>query len=226
MNGYIVMFGTGRYFREADKSRQENAVIQTLYGIWDRKTTGQATASGDVPSSSRSDLQQQTLTNATATFQNGQTTTSLTVRTLSANAVAWRNGSTGKYGWYLDLVVGSSAEGERIVNEMAARGQVLFLSTLTPSSDPCKAGLIGRNYGIDPFTGGRTSFAVFDLNNDGVVNASDNYNSQSVSGFESPAGGFTLSGDKFFTTDGASVNINFGPTVSGRQSWQILPEND
>ena len=228
MNGYIIMFGTGRYFREADKSREENAVIQTLYGIWDQKTTGQATASSDVPSiSSRSTgLQEQTLTSTTATFQNGQTTISRTVRTLSDTAVTWHNGSTGKYGWYLDLVVGGSAEGERIVNEMAARGQVLFLSTLTPSSDPCAAGLVGRNYGINPYTGGRTNFAVFDFNNDGVVNASDNYNGQSVSGFESPAGGFTLSGDKFFTTDGASVNINFGPSVSGRQSWQILPEND
>jgi len=226
MNGYIVMFGTGRYFREADKSREENAVIQTLYGIWDQKTTGQATASSDAPSIARSDLQGQSLTSTTATFVNGQTTISRTVRTLSDEAVVWRSGNTGKYGWYLDMAIGSSAEGERIVNEMAARGQVLFLSTLTPSSDPCTAGLVGRNYGINPYTGGRTGFAVFDFNNDGVVNASDNYNGQSVSGFESPAGGFTLSGDKFFTTDGASVNVNFGPSVSGRQSWQILPEKD
>ncbi|WP_296232503.1 PilC/PilY family type IV pilus protein [uncultured Pseudomonas sp.] len=226
MNGYIVMFGTGRYFREADKSNEENAIVQSLYGVWDRKTAGETTNSSDAPTLTRSDLQAQEFTNATATFQNGATTISRTVRTLSEQSVAWRNGDQGKYGWYLDLRVGNTIDGERIVNEMAARGQVLFVSSLTPSSDPCSAGLEGWTYGINPFTGGRANFAIFDFNNDGVVNANDNYEGQSISGFKTPAGGFTLSGGTLFSTDGTSIDVNYGPSVSGRQSWQILPEND
>lgn len=227
MKGYIVMFGTGRYFREADKSTEENDIIQTLYGVWDRKTAGENTTSADAPSLERSsDLQQQSFSNTTATFQNGDETITKIVRTLTNTPIAWRNGSVGKYGWYLDMSVGSTANGERIVNEMAARGQVLFVSSLTPSNDPCIAGLEGWTYGINPFTGGRTEFAVFDFNNDGIVNASDNYDSLSVSGFKAPAGGFTLSGDTLFSTDGTSTNVNFGPSVSGRQSWQLIPEND
>ena len=226
MNGYIVMFGTGRYFREADKSNEENAIVQSLYGVWDRKTAGETTNTSDAPALTRSDLQGQTFTSTTATFQNGQTTLSRTVRILSEEPVVWRNDDQGKYGWYLDLRVGNTIDGERIVNEMAARGQVLFVSSLTPSSDPCSAGLEGWTYGINPFTGGRANFAIFDFNNDGVVNANDNYQGQSISGFKTPAGGFTLSGGTLFSTDGTSIDVNYGPSVSGRQSWQILPEND
>ncbi|MGE8501062.1 MAG: PilC/PilY family type IV pilus protein [Pseudomonas sp.] len=226
MAGYIVMFGTGRYFREADKSNEENAIVQSLYGVWDRKTTGEPTNTSDAPELTRSDLQEQEFTSTTATFQNGQTTVSRTVRILSEEPVAWRNDDQGKYGWYLDLRVGDTIDGERIVNEMAARGQVLFVSSLTPSSDPCSAGLEGWTYGINPFTGGRANFAIFDFNNDGMVNANDNYEGQSISGFKTPAGGFTLSGGTLFSTDGTSIDVNYGPSVSGRQSWQILPEND
>jgi type IV pilus assembly protein PilY1 len=226
MKGYIVMFGTGRYFREADKSTEENDIIQTLYGVWDQKTAGEATTITDAPSLARSNLQQQSFSNTTATFQNGDETITETVRTLTNTAIVWRSGSTGLYGWYLDMAVSSTANGERIVNEMAARGQVLFVSSLTPSNDPCIAGLEGGTYGINPFTGGRTEFAVFDFNNDGIVNANDNYQGLSVSGFKAPAGGFTLSGDTLFSTDGTSTKVNFGPSVSGRQSWQLIPEND
>lgn len=224
MNGYIVMFGTGRYFRDADKSSEENALVQTLYGIWDMKTRGEETAAA--PDIDRLDLQAQSITVQNATFQNGDTTISRQVRTLSNNPLSWFNGSSGKYGWYLDLKTGNSGDGERIVNEMFARGQVLFAGTITPSVDPCAADLKGWTYGINPFTGGRTNFAVFDLNNDGVVGASDNYQGASVSGIPTSAGGFTLSDNRLFSTDGSPIVVNFGPTVSGRQNWQILPEND
>ncbi len=229
-SGYIVMFGTGRYFRDADKENDEQAIVQTLYGIWDRQTAGEAANS--TPTIVRGSLQEQRFTTqTTASFVNGQTSSSNTIRILSDEPVNWRvaDGESGVDGWFLDLKVGDTVEGERIVDEMAARGQVLFLTTRTPSTDPCEAGLTGWTYGINPYTGGQTRFAVFDFNRDGRIDNADSYTDDGkpvpVSGFQAPGGGFTLSGGTLFTTDGESIDVNFGPTVSGRQSWQFLPED-
>jgi len=228
MTGYIVMFGTGRYFREADKLTDENEIVQTLYGVWDRQTAGETATS--TPVVTRDALQPQRFTTQTnAVFEDGDRRTSRTIRVLSENSVAWRNDTTGtgSYGWRLDLAV-SDAEGERIIDEMAARGQVLLFTTRTPSSDPCTAGLTGWTYGINPFTGGRTNFSVFDFNKNTIVGNDDTYGNDNsvVSGFETPAGGISLNGDTMFNTDGSAIDVNFGSSVSGRQSWQIIPENE
>lgn len=226
MQGYIVMFGSGRYFQLTDLSTDK---VQTLYGIWDKQTKGESAAS--TPDLEKSNLQMQEFTEqAAASFQNGEESIAKTIRILSNNPITWHgeHASTGKYGWYLDLKVGSSLNGERVVDEMAARGQVLLFNTRTLSSDPCEAGLEGWTYGINPYTGGRTSFSVFDFNKNTIVGSDDTYGEDNavVSGFETPAGGISLSGDTMFNTDGSAINVNFGASVSGRQSWQIIPEDE
>jgi len=227
MQGYIVMFGTGRYFQLTDKLSTDK--VQTLYGIWDKQTKGENAAS--TPELDKSDLQLQEFTEQTAaSFQNGEENIAKTIRILSNNPITWHSEHTasGKYGWYLDLKVNSSLNGERIVDEMAARGQVLLFNTRAPSSDPCEAGLEGWTYGINPYTGGRTSFSVFDFNKNTIIGSDDTYGEDNtvVSGFETPAGGISLSGDTMFNTDGSAINVNFGSSVSGRQSWQIIPEDE
>jgi type IV pilus assembly protein PilY1 len=228
LKGYIVMFGTGRYFQLTDK---ETDKLDTLYGIWDMETIDESP--NTTPSLSRNNLQAQTFEEETSNTWNednpDQANVTERIRTLSSNAVTWAQSSTdseGKFGWYLDLKVGNTTDGERIVDEMAARGQVLLFTTRTPSDDPCKAGLTGWTYGINPYTGGRTSFNVFDFDRSGTVGTGDSYNGNAVSGFETPAGGISLSGDTLFSTDGSSITVDFGASVSGRQSWQILPEDE
>ncbi len=228
LKGYIVMFGTGRYFQLIDK---ETDKLDTLYGIWDMETIG--TSPSATPNLSRSNLQEQTFAEETSNTWNAdnpnQANTTRRIRVLSSNPITWAQSGTdteGKFGWYLDLKVGSTTDGERIVDEMAARGQVLLFTTRTPSDDPCAAGLTGWTYGINPYTGGRTSFNVFDFDRSGTVSTGDSYNGAVVSGYETPAGGISLSGDTLFSTDGSSITVDFGASVSGRQSWQILPEDE
>lgn len=226
MQGYIVMFGTGRYFQLTDKLSTDK--VQTLYGIWDMWTKGEAENTEKL---NRGMLQSQEFdVQAVASFENGDESITKTVRILSDNSFTWysESYSEGKYGWYLDLKVNSSLNGERVVDEMAARGQVLLFNTRAPSSDPCEAGLEGWTYGINPYTGGRTSFSVFDFNKNSIVGSDDTYGDDNavVSGFETPAGGISLSGDTMFNTDGSAINVNFGSSVSGRQSWQIIPEDE
>jgi type IV pilus assembly protein PilY1 len=227
--GYIVIFGTGRYFSDTDKASTD---MQTLFGIWDKKTRGEPTS--NTPLLTRSNLQAQTFgLQTTASFADGEASASKTIRVLSQNKVGWdlthidSTASAGKSGWYLDLKVGSSLKGERVVDEMAVRGQALLVSTRTPESDPCSAGVEGWTYGINPFTGGRTGFNVFDLNGDNTVDIKDAYttedDSQIASGFQTPAGGFTLSGNMLFDTSGSAIQTSFGPNTSGRQTWNIVP---
>jgi type IV pilus assembly protein PilY1 len=227
LTGYIVMFGSGRYFQLTDK---ETDKIDTIYGVWDKQTKGETASS--TPELSRGNLQVQTFTTETTNTLNADNpnlpTVTNNIRILSDTPIIWHGpaATDGKYGWYLDLKVGDDLKGERIVDEMAARGQVLLFSTRTPSDDPCEAGLQGWTYGINPYTGGRTSFNVFDFNKDATVSSGDSYNGSVVSGYETPTGGISLSGDTLFSTDGTSTKVNFGPSVSGRQSWQLIPEND
>lgn len=217
-NGILVVFGTGRYFTTADKSTTD---LQTLYGIWDKQTAAQAAAS--TPVLARSSLQAQTITLQVNNATFGSYTN--TIRTVSKNSVDW----SSKSGWYLDLVVGSSLLGERLVDPIIPFGSVLFASTRTPSTDVCTPGITGWTYGLDPTTGGRTSFSVFNLSRNGTVSDSDKYNDTVVSGFSTAAGGFVVTSK----TDG-SGNVNIennidtlgaytGPNFNGRQTWRVIP---
>lgn len=221
--GYIVMFGTGRYFTLDDKSSTDD--VQSLYGIWDQQTRGEAALT--TPVLDRADLQQQEFLLETLHTFTGNTD-GTTVRLLSNNPVVWQqDGVTGgKYGWYLDFAVEDVAAGERVIDEMVPSGQVLLFTTRAPDPNSCKAGLRGFTYGIDPYTGGRTSFNVFDLNNDRLINIADaiTQDGQTIppSGFETPAGGITLSNDNLFNTDGSERKFSSGPNATGRQSWQVV----
>ncbi|WP_297836603.1 PilC/PilY family type IV pilus protein [Pseudomonas sp.] len=215
--GVLVIFGTGRYFTTADKA---NTDLQTLYGIWDKQLSTTSTALA------RANLQAQTITTQdnSATF-NGITTP---IRIISNNTVDW----TTKFGWYLDLTASGALLGERVVDPLVISGSVLLASTRTPSTDICSPGLIGWTYGLDPTTGGRTSFTVFNLSRSGTITSTDNYNGGVVSAFSTSAGGFSvtsganngsLTGTIYNSGSNSGINYNGGPFYNGRQTWRVMP---
>jgi type IV pilus assembly protein PilY1 len=214
-DGTIVIFGTGRYFTSADKTSTD---LQSLYGIWDKQTTGAAAAS--TPVLARSSLQQQTITSQVNNAVFGSATN--TIRLVSTNAVDW----TTKYGWYLNLSVSNALLGERLVDPLSLSGSVLFATTRTPVTDVCSPGVTGWEYGLDPTTGGRTTFTVFNLRRNGTISSADNYNDNVVSGISMAAGGVVISStaDKKNSTasDGDSIQVNTGTDYVGRQNWRVI----
>lgn len=220
--GYLVIFGTGRYLGSTDKSSLD---MQTIYGVWDRKTAGEST--NTTPDLDRSNLQVQTMTSAS--FEGK------TVRMISQNTIDWYGNGTGTsdsnvstWGWYLDLKAGtsnSSTRGERVIYNMAVYGEGLIFSTVTPEPNSCAAGLTGFTYGINPTTGGRTLYNVFDMNGDGKVDADDSLAGEVISGHETPAGGAVISDGLQYHTDGSTVAIAGGGNASGRQTWRLIPAN-
>ncbi|WP_256662095.1 pilus assembly protein [Pseudomonas sp. F(2018)] len=251
--GYIVLFGTGKYIENSD-ANVDTSRAMTLYGVWDRKTKRQQTSASTTKATERTGrLQTQQFTqqvDGAVIGENGKTAIN-DIRILSQNPVKWfkdynasnpnapendinNDASVNMWGWALDMAVESSGTqlltGEMIINNMAARGRTLFLSSLTPNQDPCQAGADTWFYGVDAHTGGRTKYNILDLNNDKTVDTKDAYGSDKkvVSGVRFPAtGGFTLApNNQVYGSDGAADPATIGddPNSNGRQSWHIVPE--
>jgi type IV pilus assembly protein PilY1 len=216
--GDLVLFGTGRLLTASDKSTLQR---QSVYGIWDRYTATGATAPTQLPTAvkARTDLQDQTFTELeTGSGSYG----------LSSNSVQWRKtNATGngdatveKWGWYVDL----PRDGEKMTYDMTLYGKGLIFSTIRTSDDPCAAGLSGTVYAIDPAAGGQTKHVSFDMNGDGVFNASDAIKGKNVSGTSTDAGKKTIRGGRIFCSTGDCGRVNPGIEI-GRQSWRRQPPN-
>ncbi|WP_238591735.1 pilus assembly protein [Pseudomonas abietaniphila] len=219
--GTMVIFGTGRYFTSADKTSKDP---QSLYGIWDTQTNAQAAgfASGNsaIPALSRTNLQGQVLSDAAGSLGG-----STGLRTVTTNPVDWAT----KFGWFLDLQTGT-ALGERMVDVLRIAGSVLSVSTRTPITDVCEAGVQGKTLALDPSTGGGLKFSVFDFVRNGVINTDDTLGGVIISGFDTPAGSLLIvSGNgpnglsTGYSSDGGNINMNTGLTSNGRQTWRVIP---
>lgn len=213
--GYLVIFGTGRFYETGDKDG-DKSMAQTVYGIWDKETLGQNSSN---PNINRSSLQQQTfvtqmsVTNGTDTRQG---------RVISDNAVRWQaeDGKPAQNGWYLNL---KQSDGEMVVENMSQLGRTVFFQSLIPNNDPCGDGASNWTYAINPFTGGKTPQKAFDY-----VPTSDT-SSQNVSGIRQDGeGGTTISQNsdgKFQLCTGQEcINIYPDPSSLGRQSWRRIEE--
>ena len=221
--GYLVIFGTGKYFETGDGTADTSRAL-TLYGIWDKATKGTLTSTPS-PALTRANLVAQTIDlEPVNTFAANAAVDG--IRILSQNTVDW----TTKSGWRLDLKVATAGNaGEMLINPMSIRGQSLLLSTITPNSDPCSDGVGSWQYAIDPYTGGRTKFNVFDLDNSKVINSDDSYKQTGqadvvITGYKKDgSGGFTTNNEEIFTSpDGTGMKYSPGPTSKGRQSWRAI----
>lgn len=231
--GYLVIFGTGKYFETSD-SAPDTSKANTLYAVWDRYTRGQNTTAS-LANASRSNMEERNITTESVqTFnrENGESETS-TIRIISEGAIGWYNDGTTsaeeasesavrRRGWYLDLAVGNSLQGEMLVNPMLVRGSTLLFSTITPDDDPCADGLNSFLYGINAQTGARQSLPPFDFNNDGRITAGDQTSAGvSPSGIQADLPG-GINTDPRGLIPGA-IRFILPPDDQGRQSWQNVP---
>lgn len=151
-----LFFGTGRYLSKSDTSDDENAHVQSWYGVIDR---GQIVA--------RTTLKQVRITDED-----------------DKGRVIEKVGAPGANGWFINLqspneaAAGSTvtARGERMVVPNFFQGMVLIGTTRFPfSNDPCTPTGKGFTMAIDPFTGGRLDRVFFDADMDGSVGDEGDY---------------------------------------------------
>lgn len=204
----FIFFGTGSYFRNGDTADQS---IQTLYGLIDE----------NMPIGPRGNLRQRSI----------QLTSNFSGKPVRVFSEATAGDMVGKNGWYLDLIVGGVADGERIVTSAEAyrlAEPTLLFSSIVPIDDPCQPG--GRGYinALSPFTGARLSFGFFDVSNnnsfsDDVIGG---YGIGSVDlGIGMPSKPKVI-GDQLVVGGSSgmvkSIKINFGAKKTRRISWREI----
>ena len=216
--GYLVVFGTGRFF-DADDKDGDKSMPQSVYGIWDKQTLGEVASN---PSINRSSLQQQSITNTIT--GNADDGSSRQARVISNNSVRWQatNNLAAQNGWYLNLV---QSDGEMVVENMSQLGRTVFFQSLIPNSDPCGDGASNWSYAINPYTGGRTSQRAFDYS------PSTNVGTGVISGVRQDGeGGGSLSqnpdGGYQYCTGQECVTIYPDPSSIGRQSWRRIEKQE
>lgn len=152
VEGRMVVFGTGKYLETTDKS---DTAVQSLYGIWDRGRNNESTVAA-------SSLVEQTITNEV-------TSSGREYRVVSQNTINWAN----KFGWFMDLKLGTTLAGERVVSMPLVNKDRALFSTFIPLSDPCMSGGESWVFGLNVLSGGRLDYTTFDVNGDRLFNTSD-----------------------------------------------------
>lgn len=163
--GQMIYFGTGKYFEVNDNTISASPQIQTFYGVRDLDDQVD-----------RSDLVEQEIifegVGTLGTDDDGVPIPSeQRIRAVSNNY----GSSVPSHGWFMDLVSppGSVGDGERVVATPILRfGRIIF-TTIIPTEDPCDFGGTSWLMELDAITGGRLSYSVIDVNNDGVIDEND-----------------------------------------------------
>jgi type IV pilus assembly protein PilY1 len=193
--GFLVCFGTGKYFTESDFS---DTSTQSIYGVWDygdavydlrHKTwstdddtefLGTFTRDDNGPLTNQPPkvgLMQQTPADVDYTVGDIK----YTLRLLTDHKPAWKTAEdasgqepdpsaaeTNHAGYYIDLPMG-----ERVITNVIIRGGMLLALAFKPTVDICGSGGDSIFMEINAFTGGRPNYAMFDINRDNKVDASD-----------------------------------------------------
>lgn len=231
--GYMVHFGTGKFFEDTDKLVGSSPPLMSHYAIWDNGTR--------VTTTDRSDLVEQSfLYEATHTSGVKVRVSSL----LNLSNFDWTHSTDPTRGWYLDLTMPvSGAQGERVIRQSLLRHGRVVINSLTPESDPCGYGGTGALTEIDALTGNRLSIQPLDVDGDGDIDADDliaiagsSYITSSVSYDSIISAMFVLS-----TSGGGSSGLEYklgsmtnntvliqaeqggSSAQKGRRSWRQLP---
>ncbi|GAB2885788.1 PilC/PilY family type IV pilus protein [Uliginosibacterium flavum] len=198
--GTLIMFGTGKFFEAGDQS---NIDMQTFYGVRDECGFNTAAACTTVSTAkvTLSELLQQTFTGST-------------VRILSKNT------DTTKKGYYVNLRLGTTNTGERVISNMLLLDDRIIFTSVIPNEDVCGFGGTSWLWELNLLTGGETPYSVFDLNNDGKFDASDRGNAVTLSGLaRTPALVRDGSTGHLMTNENKPVKTNLYGEF-GRQTWR------
>lgn len=211
--GYLVVFGTGKYFEVGDDAGAP--YVQSVYAILDEKTNAQSTIN-NINIDRTKLVRQSFIEEVIAT--NEELNVNRDARIISSNKIDLVNNK----GWVLDLQLGTDLTGEMIVEGMRVVGNTLLLQTLVPDDDPCAAGAGNWLYAINLETGGQTLNHVFD------TRYKKDEKTTVVSGLKIGAPGgvaLTYGDDGGLEVSGESIKgALIGPAGwLGRQTWRVVP---
>lgn len=222
--GYLVVLGTGLYesiksIKSIESSIDASTLTHSLYGIWDRQTSGQVTTTDTVIPDQ---LAEQTISSTSVAIEQAADQ-QRKARVLSQHAIEWHTNfdstqAVKQRGWRLDLKTADTPNGEMLLDTMRTLGSMLLVQTQARDSSGVQQWL----YAINPSSGGATGHHAFALQTPevGVVSAIEFAAS-------APGAGFTLqSSEEGFVvkSDNDQARIAAPPESMGRQSWRMIQE--
>lgn len=160
-SGYMVYFGTGKYYEVSDATVAATPQIQNFYGIRDV----------GVRITDRSKLVAQTVVyEAVGDLIDSGGSTSFRARLVSNNSPD----TAPEFGWQLKLAPPSGvATGERAVSKPVLRSGRIIFTTIIPNSNVCGYGGSSWLMELDAQNGGRLSSPALDANDDRKVDELD-----------------------------------------------------
>lgn len=192
-HGYMVVFGTGKFLGESDRT---DSTIQTIYGLWDYgDDSDDSEYLGQVTNRTASDaeLSRNNLKLLRQTVVDARFIDSSLYRTLSdnqpissdSNPQLWpvaddstdgeKSDPTLYAGWFFDLRPEEDSNddndddsyvGERVVKDVIISNGRAFVVSFVPSSSPCSGGGDSFLYIMDACDGGRLDTAQYSLPSD------------------------------------------------------------
>jgi type IV pilus assembly protein PilY1 len=213
----IVFFGTGKYYEDADKT---DLTRQSFYGIYDYNIMG-----SNLPYTI-DNLVEQEITEFTGSDGNEY-------RTITSNTVTPGSDASSDKGWYVDL----PGAGERVFTDSVAHGGKIIFTTFIPNAEPCSFGGTSWLMELNQENGGAVSYAVFDVNGDGIIDDNDKINGSFPVGVNLGDGGASspaIVGDdtkdnneyKYITkTTGEIMKVmetSLGSSKLGMRSWRQI----
>jgi Tfp pilus tip-associated adhesin PilY1 len=151
-DGYVwILFGTGRYESQADKTNMEQ---QYFFGIKDSPDTTTEYSLSDLVT-----MEAKYVTDV-ATGQ--------TVRYIDGT-----NPSNSSWAMLLDNTSAGLSGSERVIEKPLVVGGVVFFTTFIPDQDVCAGNGDAYVFALDLDTGQAPSSPVFDVNDDGKVDEND-----------------------------------------------------
>ena len=130
--GYMVYFGSGKYFAVGDNNADPGQQVQSLYGIFDNGTP----LTGDRDSVL---VEQEVVTMGTSAGD------------ITRNSVDYLT----HRGWFIDLIFGTADTGQRFVGQPRIQsGRILFDAYQPGLGSDCEPGGQNLRYGLNLMTGG------------------------------------------------------------------------
>lgn len=233
--GYMVYFGTGKYYETGDNIVGTNPTVQSFYGVWDNGNRIESFDTLQKQTVLVEESRQYTDNNGTSDTEDDKTLT-YNLRAISKIDVPYSATATDtKRGWYLELRSPiDGAQGERVVSVPRLRNGRVIFTTLIPSTVPCDSGGTSWLMEIDALNGSRIDMAVFDLDNNHLFNQGDYMIVDGVpvppSGMQSQVGiiktpAVITAGEVEYkyaggSADGMMIVTEKPGATSGRQSWR------
>jgi len=174
-DGYLILFGTGKYLGESDMS---DTHTQTIYGIWDYgDDSDDSEYLGSIDRSSNPvgltnqpsgvSLLEQTEIYSVETYDVGTVTQEVadftTEEDTSGPGTERKPNPVANVGWFFDLPI----SGERVITEPLIRGGHAIVISYVPDVSPCSASGYSIINELNACTGGRLEQTPWDINENG-----------------------------------------------------------